>query len=111
MKILLTILSFSLFINAQSQINKTTNKDTIVVPKLVFDTSGLLKIIPQKTSSKNDFDFFNGKWTLHNRVLKLTTGGTKEWKEFEATQEMHIILNGIGNIDNFLATRDGKPFE
>lgn len=24
---------------------------------------------------------------------------------------MHLILKGIGNIDNFIAVRDGKPFE
>ncbi|MNS40897.1 hypothetical protein D3C72_732330 [compost metagenome] len=34
-----------------------------------------------------------------------------EWEEFESTQEMYKILNGIGNIDNFLATFDGQPFE
>ena len=111
MKLLLIIFLFPVCINAQPQNNRIINKDTMMVPKLIFNTNGLLKISPAKTSSKNDFNFFIGKWRLHNRVLKLTASGTKEWKEFEATQEMHVILKGIGNIDNFLATRDGKPFE
>ena len=34
-----------------------------------------------------------------------------EWTEFESTQEMYRVLNGIGNIDNYLATFDGEPFE
>lgn len=31
--------------------------------------------------------------------------------EWESTQKMYRILNKIGNIDNFLATFDGQPFE
>ena len=37
--------------------------------------------------------------------------GCTEWIEFEAYQEMRTLLNGIGNIDNFKATVEGKPFE
>jgi hypothetical protein len=109
MKNLTTILLLAICITGQSQIKEKT--DTLTVPNLFFDTNGALKIVPSKTSSKNDFDFFNGKWTLHNRVLKLTAEGKKNWKEFDATQEMHIILRGIGNVDNYIAERDGRPFE
>jgi hypothetical protein len=107
MKYLITIILF-----AVSSIGKSQNKsDTLRVPKLIFDSTGNLKITASATSAKNDFDFFVGKWKLHNRILKKMPDNSIQWKEFEATQEMHLILNGIGNIDNFIAVRDGKPFE
>jgi len=88
-----------------------TSIDTIEIPKLDFDTNGDLIITPSITSSKHDFDFFEGKWKLHNKKLKSRLTHCTEWIEFESTQEMYIVLNGIGNIDNFLATFDGHPFE
>jgi hypothetical protein len=81
------------------------------VPPLVFDSKGELALSPSSTSSKNDFDFFTGNWKIHNRMLKKKPDHTTEWTEFESTQEMHIILRGIGNVDNFIAERNGKPFE
>jgi hypothetical protein len=85
--------------------------DTLEIPALNFDPGGELIITPTSTSSEKDFDFFTGKWQLHNKKLKSRLSGCNEWIEFESTQEMYKILNGIGNIDNFLATFDGQPFE
>lgn len=88
-----------------------TNQDTLDLPKIYFDNNGKLIITPSSTSSKNDFNFFEGKWKLHNKKLKSRLNHCTEWVEFESTQEMYKVLNGIGNIDNFLATFDGQPFE
>ena len=88
-----------------------TSNDILEIPKLNFDANGELIITPTSSSSKHDFDFFEGKWKLHNRKLKSRLSFCTEWTEFESTQEMHRVLNGIGNIDNFLATFDGEPFE
>ena len=85
--------------------------DTLQIPKLIFDASGELIITPTPTSSKHDFDFFEGKWLLKNRKLKSRLTNCTEWTEFESTQEMYRVLNGIGNIDNFLATFDDMAFE
>ena len=85
--------------------------DELAVPPLVFDSKGELILTPSATSSKTDFDFFIGKWKLQNKVLKKKPDNTTEWTEFEATQEMYTILHGQGNIDNFIAVRNGKPFE
>jgi len=85
--------------------------DTLEIPTVNFDTSGELIITASPTSSQHDFDFFEGKWKLRNRKLKSRLDNCKEWIEFESTQEMYRVLNGIGNIDNFLATFDGVPFE
>jgi hypothetical protein len=91
------------------EMNITTN--TLVIPKLNFTAEGALDIQPSETSSKSDFDFFEGKWELKNKKLKSRFTECTEWIEFNSTQEMYVILNGIGNIDNFLAEFDGKPFE
>ncbi|HZH96588.1 MAG TPA: hypothetical protein VEY06_11915 [Flavisolibacter sp.] len=86
-------------------------KDNIAIPALNFDKNGKLIITASETSSKHDFDFFEGKWHLDNRKLKSRLTNCREWTEFESTQEMYRVLNGMGNIDNFLATFDGQPFE
>ena len=70
-----------------------------------------LPIIASAASSAYDFDFFVGRWTILNRKLKTRLNDCTEWVEFEAYQEMHTILNGIGNTDNFKTTVDDKPFE
>ncbi len=87
------------------------NNETLEIPALNFDDKGNLIIAASQTSSKNDFDFFEGKWNLQNKKLKSRLTGCDEWIEFESTQEMYKVLNGAGNIDNFLATFDGEPFE
>ena len=73
--------------------------------------SGELIITPSPTSSKHDFDFFEGRWTIRNRKLVSRLTNCDEWEEFEAYQEMNIMLHGNGNIDNFLTEIDGQSFE
>lgn len=88
-----------------------TNNDTLSIPELKFDTNGELEIVASPSSSKNDFDFFEGKSKIQNKKLKSRLSNCSEWIEFESTQKMYKVLNGIGNIDNFLATFNGEPFE
>ena len=87
------------------------NQDTLEIPTIAFATDGELIITASPTSSKRDFDFYEGKWKLHNRKLKTRLDNCTQWTEFESTQEMYRVLNGIGNIDNYLATFDGVPIE
>lgn len=70
-----------------------------------------LNIIASETSSKQDFDFYEGQWIIKNRRLKDRLCKSNEWIEFEAKQEMKIILLGFGNTDNFIANFNGEPFE
>lgn len=88
-----------------------TNNEIIEIPTINFDSNGELIINASATSSNQDFNFYEGKWKLHNKKLKIKLDNCKEWTEFESTQEMYRVLNGIGNIDNYLATFDGVPFE
>ena len=76
-----------------------------------IDKTGELIITPSSTSSKNDFDFFVGKWQLKNRKLKTRLDNCDEWTTFDSTQECQNILRGLGNTDDFLAEFDGVPFE
>lgn len=74
----------------------------IKIPEIHFDSNGELIINPTSTSSMNDFDFFVGKWNLEEQKLASRLNNCTEWTEFQSTQEMYKILNGLGNIDNFL---------
>jgi hypothetical protein len=76
-----------------------------------FDTEGALLTAPSVTSSQHDFDFLEGKWDVYNRKLKTRLNGCNEWEEFVATQELRIILQGLGNTDQFITTINGKIFE
>jgi hypothetical protein len=108
---ILTILLLSLLTETYAQSKNMTNHETIGIPKIRFNNNGELVITASPTSSKNDFDFYQGKWKLKNKKLKTRLNNCTEWEEFESTQEMYKVLNGLGNIDNFLATFDGVPFE
>ncbi|MBP6532353.1 MAG: hypothetical protein KA285_03665 [Bacteroidia bacterium] len=86
-------------------------KENIDIPQVTFDATREIIIIPSSSSSKNDFNFFEGKWKIRNKKLKARLENCSDWLEFNSTQEMYKVLNGIGNIDNFLAEFDGQPFE
>ena len=62
---------------------------------------------------KEDFDFLAGhEWRVHNRVLAQRFAGSDEWNEFEATLlDFRHILAGYGNVDRFLANRNGEAYE
>jgi hypothetical protein len=87
------------------------NSSNLEIPKINFDANRELIITPSPNSSKHDFDFYEGKWKLHNKKLKSRLENCNEWMEFGSTQQMYRVLNGLGNIDNYLATFDGVPFE
>jgi hypothetical protein len=72
---------------------------------------GELAIKASKTSSKRDFDFLLGRWTIRNRQLERPLEGSDRWKEFDATQECRGVLLGSGDVDVFSTELDGKPFE
>ena len=50
---------------------------------------------------RNDFDFFIGRWKVHNRLLRDRLKGSNEWIEFEGAVVDRKVLGGIGNADEF----------
>lgn len=64
------------------------------------DGNGQLVVTPSSKSSKHDFDFLSGNWTMDNRRLKCRLNGCTEWITYQSTSENSgPILNGIGNLD------------
>ena len=61
--------------------------------------------------SLHDFDFLMGSWRVHNRCLKEKLHASNEWIEFEGFSEVQPLLNGMGNLDQFSANRDGKTIK
>jgi hypothetical protein len=54
-----------------------------------------------------DFDFFMGRWHVHNRRLRERLAGAEEWEEFEATSVARPLLDGMGNEDEFRTDHEG----
>jgi hypothetical protein len=86
-------------------------------PKAAFinakiNAAGDLEITPSNSSSQHDFDFLTGKWRMVNKRLKSRFTNSTAWEEFESMDENYgSMLQGVGNMDLYKATFDGKLFE
>ncbi len=52
---------------------------------------------------QHDFDFYAGRWRLHNRRLVHPLTGSKEWVEFDGTSVARTMWDGRANVDEFEA--------
>ena len=82
-----------------------------LMSEIKFKENGQLDIIPSKTSSAKDFDFYIGKWKIKNRKLKERLNNCQEWIEFDSFDETVHLLGGFANMNKFSAKIDGKNFE
>lgn len=48
-----------------------------------------------------DFDFWMGRWRVHNRRLRKRLAGSTEWDEFESTVVARPLAGGLGNEDEY----------
>lgn len=55
----------------------------------------------------HDFDFWFGRWHVGNERLKQRLANSTDWERFEATMECRPILDGLGNIDDFVTGWSG----
>ncbi len=60
---------------------------------------------------RHDFDFYAGKWRLHNRRLLHPLTGSKEWVEFDGTSVARTMWDGRANVDEFEANTPSGPVE
>ena len=90
---------------------KTLSKENSMMQHLQFASDGAVMMSPSPGSSRNDYDFLMGKWTVKNRKLRSRLSGDKQWDEFDAVLELQEILLGIGNRETFTATIKEKPYE
>lgn len=85
---------------------------TLPIPEAHFDDDGELVITASEDSSKHDFDFLSGKWTMYHKKLAERFVGSTEWVDLQSTDVNYgPILDGIGNTDLYVADFDGRPFE
>jgi hypothetical protein len=79
------------------------------------DEHGELVITPSANSSKHDFDFLAGKWTMDNQRLKCRLNKCTEWITYKSSDEnFGPILNGIANVDIYKTSYnqvDSTPYE
>ena len=55
------------------------------------------------SDGSRDFDFWIGRWSIHNARLRSRLTGSTEWEEFDATAEARLLPGNLGNIDEFHA--------
>ncbi|HEY7396665.1 MAG TPA: hypothetical protein VH538_00065 [Gaiellaceae bacterium] len=60
-----------------------------------------------ETSSARDFDFWMGSWTVRGRKLRKRLAGCEDWDELEATSRAWPLLEGLGNVDEFVTDSGG----
>ena len=58
-------------------------------------------------ATARDFDFWMGRWYVQNRRLRERLAGSDDWEEFEATVVARMLLDGVGNEDEFRTDHDG----
>jgi len=81
------------------------------MPMFSVSADGKLAISASAASSRNDFDYLIGKWSIRNRTLERVLANSDNWKEFDATQECSRVLLDQGNYDVFRTELEGRPFE
>jgi hypothetical protein len=60
----------------------------------------------QADDGRHDFDFYHGRWRVRNVRLRERLAGSDDWEIFDAAQECRPILDGLGNIDDFVTDWD-----
>ena len=63
--------------------------------------------LPSENDGRHDFDFYHGHWQVRNERLKRRLVGSDDWETFEATQSCQPLLDGIGNLDDFVTEWSG----
>jgi hypothetical protein len=77
-----------------------------------LDERGKIKVSASPTSSKHDFDFLQGSFKVHHKILKSRLSNSNEWFEFGGSIHNQAVLTGIGNVENHsMTTADGNPTE
>lgn len=61
----------------------------------------------QEHDGARDFDFYFGRWRVHNERLRERLAGSTDWQRFDAIAECRPILGGLGNIDEFVTDEFG----
>ena len=63
--------------------------------------------LAERVGTTADFDFWHGRWTVHNHRLQARLVGSDDWEEFPARVSAWPILDGFGNVDEFRTEHEG----
>ena len=63
--------------------------------------------LPLEHDGANDFDFYFGRWRVHNERLRERLVGSTDCQRFESIQECRQILGGLVNLDEFVTDEFG----
>ncbi|MGL4597075.1 MAG: hypothetical protein ACRCYO_06090 [Bacteroidia bacterium] len=100
------------FLLLLSACQQTENKKAMEQPQMdSIAAPKKLEIKASANSSENDFDFLVGKWSVKNRKLKAVLSKSNEWTTFDSELHMRKTIGGFGNVENYYATFNEKPFE
>lgn len=75
--------------------------------QLIYPGASPMPDTQAASDGRHDFDFYYGRWQVHNERLKERLAGCDEWESFSATQRCRPLLGGIGNIDDFATDWSG----
>ena len=68
------------------------------------------EVLDSRPPGASDFDFLQGRWTVHHKKLTERLVGCETWDEFDTPAAHQLILGGLGNIDQ-CRTESGEFFE
>jgi hypothetical protein len=66
-----------------------------------------MSVTARTKDGARDFDFWPGRWRVRNRYLRARLQGSSDWVEFESTSVARLLLDGLGNEDEFRTDHDG----
>lgn len=55
-----------------------------------------------QTNGMQDFEFLYGQWLVRNRRLRTRLNGSDDWDIFDSIQKCWPLLNGMGNVDEYV---------
>lgn len=61
----------------------------------------------KERATSHDFDFWMGRWNVHNRRLAQRLAGSDDWDEFDAMVAARPLPGGLGNEDVFCSEYGG----
>jgi hypothetical protein len=64
----------------------------------------------ESTSTRHDFDFLFGAWTVRHRRLRERLAGCDDWQRFDGSSRAQPLLDGLGNVDDNVIELPGAPY-
>lgn len=67
------------------------------------ESASIVTAQARAADGRHGFDFYAGKWRLHDRRLLHPLSGSKQWVEFDGTSMVHTMWNGRADVAEYEA--------